>query len=33
MQKPAEAGFRDVEIKVVPGDILKYCYFIARKSG
>jgi hypothetical protein len=34
LQKLAEAGFRDVELKVVPGDILNYCYYyIARKSG
>lgn len=34
LQKLAEAGFRDVEVKVVPGDILNYCYYyIARKSG
>ncbi len=33
LQKLAEAGFGDVEVKVVPGDILNYYYYIARKCG
>jgi hypothetical protein len=35
LQKLAEEGFTDVEVKVVPGDILNYCYYyyIARKIG
>lgn len=35
LQKLAEAGFTDVGVKVVPGDILNYCYYyyIARKIG
>jgi hypothetical protein len=34
LQKLAEAGFTDFDVKVVPGDILNYCYYyIARKSG
>jgi hypothetical protein len=34
LQKLAEAGFTDVDVKVVPCDIPNYCYYyyIARKS-
>jgi hypothetical protein len=28
LQKLAEAGFTDLDVKVVPGDILNNCYII-----
>jgi hypothetical protein len=33
LQRLADAGFGDIEVKVVPGDILNYYYYIARKCG